>query len=65
MTYKRTTPKQNDRIELMFKLMEYDALTDWEDNFVLSVSYDFDRRKDLSVSQYDKLEEVFKRAAER
>jgi hypothetical protein len=65
MSYTRTNDKQNGRIELIFKLMEYDVLTDWEDNFVASVANHFEQKSSLSIAQYDKLEEVFKRASER
>jgi len=65
MAYERTNDKQNGRIELIFKLMEYDVLTDWEDNFVASVANQFEQKESLSITQYEKLEEVFKRAAER
>ena len=65
MSYERTTSKQNGRIELIFKLMEYDNLTDWEDDFVASVDSYFEERGSLTITQYEKLEEVFKRAAGR
>lgn len=65
MSYDRTNDKQNGRIELIFKLMEYEVLTDWEDNFVASVEGQFEKKGSLSIAQLEKLEEVFKRAAER
>jgi len=59
------TGKEVSKVEMMFKLMEYESLTDWEDHFVLSVSDQFDVKGDLTRAQYEKLDEVFKRAAER
>lgn len=65
MVYERTSSKQNDRIELIFKLMEYDNLTEWEEGFVESVEGQFNRKGFLTQDQYDKLEEVLQKAAER
>lgn len=65
MSYDKTNDEQNGKIEMMLKLMEYEVLTDWEDNFVGSVETYFEKRQYLSIAQFDKLSEVFKRAAER
>jgi hypothetical protein len=56
--------RKHSRIEHIFKFMEYDALTDWEDNFVANVETFYEDNNYLTGKQYDKLEEVFKRAAE-
>jgi len=45
--------------------MEYEILNDWEDNFTANVGEQYEQRGDLTRAQYDKLEEVFKAAAER
>jgi hypothetical protein len=50
---------------MMFKFMEYESLTDWEDNFVCSIDSQYTAKGDLSRAQFEKLQEVFKRAAER
>jgi hypothetical protein len=62
---KNLTVAEQDEAEMMFKLMEYDVLNDWEDQFVLSVSERFDVLHDLTENQFEKLKEVFKNAAER
>ncbi|KKN56719.1 hypothetical protein LCGC14_0569480 [marine sediment metagenome] len=54
-----------DRIKTIFLLMEYDELTEWELGFVESVEKQFNANGELTEPQYDKLEEVFERAAER
>ena len=54
-----------NRIEHIFKFIEYEKLNDWEDRFVASVSDQFDKRGTLTDNQYDKLEEVFERSTER
>jgi len=54
-----------DRVRTIFLLMEYDELTDWESNFVVDIEDKFNKGRTLTEPQYDKLEEVFERAAER
>ena len=55
--------KEEDKIEMMFKLMEYDDLNDWEDHFVASVGEQYENRGTLTRGQFEKLEEVFNRVA--
>jgi len=57
--------KEEDRIDMMFKFMEYEKLSDWEDGFVVSIEEQYENRGTMTRAQYEKLEEVFKRAAER
>jgi hypothetical protein len=56
---------EQDEVEMMFKYMEYEALTDWEDHFIADISDYFTVKHDLTEKQFEKLKEVFKRAAER
>lgn len=55
--------KEEDKIEMMFKFMEYDDLNDWEDNFVASVGEQYENRGTLTRAQFEKLEEVFHRVS--
>jgi len=66
MGYKPSLDKQtHDRVEHIFKFLEYDKLTDWEDNFVVSVSGQFERSGFLSKKQLEILERIFKQSEER
>ena len=57
--------KIQDRIELIFNLMEYDSLTDAEHSLVLSFSNRWTIKKYLSERQIKVLEDIFKQASER
>ena len=59
------TDKQEERIEMFFKFMEYDKLSDWEDSFVASVGEQYENRGTMTIAQFDKLEEVFERVNKR
>jgi hypothetical protein len=63
--HRNLTVAEQDEVEMMFKLMEYEVLTDWEDHFVVDVSDHFTVKHDLTEKQFEKLREVFERAAER
>lgn len=54
-----------DKIEMMFKFMEYDYLTDAQHDLVLSFSEQFDNRGSLSDRQFEILSDIFQRAAEK
>jgi len=55
----------NDRIEHIFKFLEYDQLTDAQHSLVESFEEQFERRGSLSDRQVEILEDIFERAAER
>ena len=55
----------NDRIEHIFKFLEYDQLTDAQNSLVESFEEQFERRGSLSDRQVEILEDIFERAAER
>ena len=55
----------NDRIEHIFKFMEYGELTDTQHSLVESFEEQFERRGSLSDRQVEILEDIFERAAER
>lgn len=57
--------KREDRIEHIFKYMEWDCLTDNQHDLIISFEQRFDRRGDLSDAQYEILEDIFSKAAER
>ena len=54
-----------DRIEHIFKFMEYDQLTDAQHDLIISFEDQFKRRGYLSDKQIDILEDIFRRAAEK
>jgi len=56
--------RKHSRIEHIFQFMEHDPLDDWETNFVANVETFYEDNNYLTEKQYDKLEEVFQRAAE-
>ena len=53
-----------DKIKMMFDLMEYDYLTDAQHDLVISFQEQFEKRGSLSDRQNEILEDIFKRAAE-
>jgi len=55
----------NDRIEHIFKFLEYDQLTDAQHSLVESFEEQFERSGSLSDRQVEILEDIFERAAER
>ena len=56
---------QRDRIEHIFEFMEYDFLTDGEEEIIISLENQYENKSQLSDAQIDLLESIFKRAAER
>ena len=54
----------NERVDMMFKLMEYDYLSDAQHDLVVSYEEQYNRKGRLSVLQMEILEDIFKRAAE-
>jgi hypothetical protein len=65
--YTQSAVKQRrlDRIDHIFKFFEYDVLTEAQLNLIISFEEQFKKRGDLSEDQYDILEDIFARAAER
>ena len=59
------TPKEKDRVEHIFKFMEYDQITDAQHSLVESFEEQFERKEYLSDRQIEILEDIFERAAER
>lgn len=57
--------ESRDRIEHVFKFMEYDQLSDAQHSLVISFEQQFKRRGDLSPRQLEILEDIFRYAAER
>ena len=54
-----------DRIEMMFKFMEYDNLTDNQHELIISFEEQYDNRGNLTDTQIDILSDIFKKAAEK
>jgi len=54
-----------ERIEHIFRFMEYDNLTENEENLVIDYEQFFQRNGRLTENQYEVLEQIFKRASER
>ena len=52
-----------DKIRMMFKLMEWDQLTDDQHKLVISYEKQFDEKGSLSVKQAETLESIFEQAA--
>jgi hypothetical protein len=52
-----------DRIEHIFKFIEYDNLTDAQHDLVISFEQQFKRKGSLSDRQLEILEDIFERAA--
>jgi hypothetical protein len=61
----KLSQKQMDRIEHIFKFIEYPDLTEWELNFVESVETQFGEKQFLSDKQINRLEIIFKESTER
>lgn len=55
----------NDRVDHVFRYMEYGALTDWEQGFVESVEAYYNDIGFVTVRQMKTLERIFSDAAER
>jgi predicted DNA binding protein len=55
----------NDRIEHIFKFMEYDELTDAQMNLIVSFEDQFKKRGNLTARQLEILESIFEQAAEK
>lgn len=55
----------NDRVDHVFRYMEYGVLTDWERGFVESVEEYYNDKGYVTVKQMKTLERVFSDAAER
>ena len=53
-----------DRIEHIFKFMEYDQLTDAQHDLVMSFEEQFKNKDYLSERQIEILEDIFRKAAE-
>ena len=56
------TPKEKERIEHVFKFMEYDNLSDAQHDLVESFEEQFQRRGSLSERQVEILEDIFEKA---
>jgi hypothetical protein len=56
---------RESRIRHILKYMEWDCLTDAQHNLIISFEEQFDRKGTLSDAQYDILEDIFARAAEK
>lgn len=52
-----------EKIEMMFKLMEYEVLTEAQLNLIISFEGQFKRYGKLSEKQFEILEDIFKKAA--
>lgn len=57
--------KTKARIEMMFKLMEYDNISDRQHDIIISLEESFINYGKLSEKQFDLLANIFKQAAER
>jgi len=57
--------KTEARIEMMFKLMEYDNISDRQHDIIISLEESFINYGKLSEKQFDLLANIFKQAAER
>ena len=53
-----------DKIKMMFKLMEYDYISEKQHDLIVSFEEQFLRNKMLSEYQCEILEDIFNRAAE-
>lgn len=58
-------PKRRERIKSVFKLMEYDILTDKQLDLVVKYEDTFGRFGHLTDRQCEVLESIFKEAAEK
>ena len=57
--------KTNARINMFFKLMEYDNISDTQLNIVISLEEYFKKHGKLSERQFDLLASIFKQAEEK
>lgn len=57
--------KTKARIEMMFKLMEYDNISDRQHDIIISLEESFINYGKLSEKQFDLLANIFKQAAEK
>ena len=55
--------KRMERIEHIFKYMEYDNLSDAQHDLIISFENQFQAKGHLSDKQYEILEDIFKRVA--
>lgn len=53
-----------DKIKMMFKLMEYDYLSEKQHELIISFEEQFNRKGYLTEPQFYILEDIFKKAAE-
>ena len=53
-----------DKIKMMFRLMEYDYLTDGQHRLIIKFEDRLDRRGYLTEPECDTIEDIFNRAAE-
>ena len=54
----------SDRIEMMFKFMAYDALSDAQHDLIASFESQYEMRGSLSDRQFEILSDIFKKANE-
>ena len=52
-----------DKTEMMFRLMEYDELSEAQHNLVESLEEQFNNRGHLTARQFEILEDIFDQAA--
>ena len=52
-----------DKIEMMFRLMEFDELSEAQHNLVESFEEQFNNRGSLTARQFEILEDIFDQAA--
>ncbi len=52
-----------DKTEMMFKLMEYDELSEAQEKLVISFEEQFNNRGHLTARQFEILEDIFNQAA--
>ena len=53
-----------ERIEMMFRWMDYDYLSDKQHDFIISLEKYYNKHGFLTVAQADALESIFRQAAE-
>jgi len=54
---------EREKIKMMFKLMEYDYLTDPQHDLVISFEEQFTNRGSLTARQFEILSDIFEKAA--
>ncbi len=52
-----------DKVKMMFKLMEYDYLSDGQENLIIKFEERFNRRGYLTEGEFDVLKNIFEDAA--